>query len=161
MSWPQPFILFSLNHNHISVFIILYNRTERCFRCVVIHEKHANVLQYKESKYLWTLCLPVLLDLSMNNTTLQFWRSISSSKLLFLSYWTNYSTRWSDYSKHLKLNFYRKPAKTSHTILRPLRQDYTWYSKGQNNLAHLFADAIIKNVLFYLIGSFNILSVLS
>ena len=34
---------------------ILFDRKRNCYKCIVIHQKHLNVLQYKESKYVLTI----------------------------------------------------------------------------------------------------------
>lgn len=42
--------MYNIVETFLIVYIIYIFRKEKCFRCVVIYEKHPNVLQYRESK---------------------------------------------------------------------------------------------------------------
>ena len=43
----------------------------KCFRCMVIYEKHFNVLQYKESKYIvFSLCSQISSETKMMNVSI-------------------------------------------------------------------------------------------
>ena len=43
-------VLLCFRADSCYLIVLLCFRADSCFRCVVIHEKHRNVLQYKESK---------------------------------------------------------------------------------------------------------------
>lgn len=71
-----------------------YNRQERCVRCMVISQKHANILQYKESKcFRWNTFLIKLKQVVMLEVLYSLMFSSHSILLPFLSIFPEESSR--------------------------------------------------------------------
>lgn len=84
-------------YNFLLKIIFFFRRVDNCYRCMVIHNKHYNVLQYKESTYK----LILFLFFSRKECTLHFLLKDKNERKKF--YLLNFVRVFTIKSSHLSL----------------------------------------------------------